>query len=203
MALVTAAEARLNIPGLSGTGEDTNLDTLIARADAALAQWCGYEPATEGGAAAASLEDVTYTRYLKGPGGRELQLPFYPIYSVTTIEDDPTEAFNWSSYLISSGDYTIRKDRGVVLLKQTAANAAWSESDSDVIRAVWVGGWTTIPADMKQACIQLVTYWMNQRGTLGKQSINAAGVSVTPRDEQLPATVRQLMSPYRLLRAWA
>jgi hypothetical protein len=204
VALVTAAEVRLNLPGLGTSAtEDTILDTLIARADAVLANWCGYDAATEGGAGAPTLEDVTFTRYLKGPGGRALQLPFYPIVSVTTIEDDTTETFNGSTYLVSSSDYSLRKDEGIVLLKQTATRGTWSESESEVLKVVWVAGWATVPYAMKQACIQLVIYWYNQRGTLGKSSVNAGGFSVSPRDETIPTSVKELMAPYRLLRAWA
>ena len=67
---------------------------------------------------------------------------------------------------------------------------------------MWVAGWVTIPADMKQAVIQLVTYWYNQRGTLGKQSVSGQGFAYTPKDETIPLPVQQMMSPYRLLRGW-
>jgi hypothetical protein len=210
LALVTAAEVGPYLPGVAAGNADLGVgaivELLIARADATLAQWCGYEPATEGGAGVPTLEDTTYTKFLPGSGSRTLQLPFYPIVSVTTIEDDTTEAFDGSSYLIAGTEFDIRKDKGLLVLKQTAAHGIWyspTTEGMENIKAVWVAGWAAVPADMKQAVIQLVTYWYNQKGTLGKQTVTGQGFALTPRDETIPLPVRQLMAPYRLLRAWA
>lgn len=200
MALITASEAKLLVPALSGTGSDTDLDTLIARADSVMAAWCGYPSRSTG--LDPTLEDQTYTLRLSGPGGRDLYLPVGPIISVTSIEDDPNEAFDGSSYLVASGDYEVMlpssTDGERIRLKTSATHGAWSNTDAPVIKAVVVAGWATIPGGLKQATAMLVRHWWDLRQTQGRQVQTQQGSTVTNREEEIPAAVRQMLAPYRL-----
>ena len=209
MALISAAEARVYLPGLSGTGADTQLATLITRADQAMAAWCGFEAATAGGAP--TLEDVTFTEFYPGPGGRLLQLRHWPIVSITSIEDDPTEAFDGSTYLVASTDYdgplTVqRKNRGQVWLETTATHGAWSntkESGTEPVKAVYVAGWATVPEVLKQAAVLQVVHWWHQRAFVGRESVTVQGAgTVQPGpDGGLLPEVKQLLRPFRVLGA--
>jgi hypothetical protein len=63
MALATAAQVRALAPGLS-TADDTTIDALLARIDAAFARFCGH-PTPDSGAP--TREAATYTTF---PGRR-------------------------------------------------------------------------------------------------------------------------------------
>lgn len=194
MAVITQAEARLALPGLSA--DDSNVATLISRADAILAAWCGFPTPTE--ATRPTFDTTSYTRYLPGPGGRELHLPVWPIVSITSIEDDTTEAFDGSTYLVSSNDYSARRG-GVVLLKPTATHGAWSLSDEPVIKAVWTAGWTaaSAPEPVKQAMVEYVGLLWATRATLGVNNLGSA----SPRLPEIPFHCMEQLGPYRLLGA--
>ena len=69
MAIMTAAEARLYIRGITGTGEDANLNALIARADALFAGYIGLPSPTVGGNP--TLEDVR-TRFTSTDRARSI-----------------------------------------------------------------------------------------------------------------------------------
>lgn len=207
MALVTAAQVRAAaVPELAGTSEDTFLDSLIARADAALASWCGYPQCSTG---RRTLESATYTLYLRGLSERPriLPLPFTAsrVTSVTSIYDDP--ALDWESdTLVSSSDYTVRATEGDVLLKSTASTlSAWTHSPPGSVKVTLVAGWTAAaganPAELEvvQAIILLVQHWLRLRSEGGHSSVSVQGVSVSVRDEDIPVSVAQLMQPYRLI----
>lgn len=199
MAVITQGEARLAIPGL--TVDDSGVSTLISRADAILAQWCGYPPPTE--TTRPTFDTSTYTRYLPGPGGRDLQLPVWPIQTVTSIEDDTTEAFDGSTYLVSSSDYATRPG-GIVRLKTTATHGAWSESDNEVIKAVWTAGFTaaSAPEQIKQAVVEYVAILWATRMTLGLSQAGGGGQSVSPKEPSIPFHIQQKLAPHRLIGAW-
>lgn len=199
MALITATEAKNWLPGLTGSGSDTLIETLIAAVDAAFARWCGYPPASAG--AAPTLEDVTYTRYLTGTGGRWLVLDVWPALSITSIEDDPTLTWDGSTYLVASTDYTLLEGRKV-LLKETSAHGLWSSSDA-ALKVVSVAGYSTIPGDLKVLVEMAVRNWWDSRTTQGKASIVQGGTNTSLRDEEfLTAAVRRGLGPYRLPRAF-
>lgn len=191
--MITAAEARVYIPALTSTAQDTELNTLISRADGVLAAWCGFPPASAG--AAPTLEDTTYTLYLDGPGGNTLQVPIWPIVSVTTIHDDPLLAYG-SEDLVASGDYTLYGDVGLIVLDHDAVHGWWSTSKR-AIKLVAVCGYVTIPEPMKQAAAMLVGHWYRLKTGLGQTSISQGGVNATRVEATLPDVVKELISPYR------
>ncbi len=190
MALITAAEARVFIPSLTGTTDDTELDTLIVRADALMAAWCGWGIAD--GASASSFEDATYTEYHDGPTENgSLALRVRPVVSVTTIHDDS----DWSySTLVGSSDYTTDLRAGRVWLNPTATHS-WSSAHR-AIRVVYVAGFATIPEEIKQATCLLVAHWWRLRSTQGRQSISKGTGSESVRAETLPRSVRELLTQH-------
>lgn len=198
MAVITQAEARVYLPGISA--DDSTVATLITRADAILAGWCGYPAASEGGLP--TFEDVTYTHYLPASGGRSLYLPVWPVVSVTTIEDDPTEVFDGSSYLVASGDYSIRP-RGEILLDQSSTHGAWSDSGPDrYIKAVYVAGFASPPEDLKGLVAEYVAVLWAIRQGAGKQTVNTAqgGTAEVPSGE-IPVSIRQRLRRFELTSA--
>lgn len=188
MALITAAEARALIPGLTDSSEDTFLDTLIARCGVAFARFCGYPGASP------SMEQVTYTRY-SGDGivhvvdGRELQLGVYPVITLTTIHDDTDEEYDAAS-LIASSDYVQRGEYSErVLLKRTASHS-WSRGDW-AVRAIWDAGYATVPDDLKQLCAMGVKNWYDLQERQGAKSLKAGDLAISMTDEMfLPDIVK-------------
>lgn len=209
MALITQEDARLAIPGL--TAPDERVSTLIERAESILADWCGYPSATPG--ASPTFERTTYTRYLHGPGGRVLQLPVWPVVAVTSIEDDSSEEFDGSSYLVASADYDFERpgEAGQVRLKQDSSHGSWSGSSSGAtvkpIKAVWEAGYTDeaagggvdVPAGLRQAVIEMVAILWTSKDTVGSGGISTAdGGAVTTRDPEVPEFIRVKLRPYYL-----
>jgi hypothetical protein len=195
MAVITQAEARVYLPGLSA--DDSTVATLITRADSVLSAWCGYLPASEGGIT--TFEDVAYTLYLTGQGGRDLQIPVWPIMSVTSIQDDSTEAFDGTTYLVASGDYSIRP-RGVVRLDADSTHGYWSEGDS-WIKAVVVAGFTTPPEDLKGLVAEYVAVlWSLRAGAHTRTVQTPQGNSEMPTGE-IPLSIRQRLRRYELTAA--
>lgn len=200
MALMTAAQLREVIPELTGTAEDADLTTLIARVDAAFARYCGYPPATA--TASPTLESAAYTFYLTGMGGRDLVLPIRPVATLTSIEDDTERDFDGSSYLVASSDYNLRWDpnRGhVVVLKSTATHGYWSTSPG-AIKVVATCGYSTAPGDVLEAARIAARQWWDRRKSRGRVSMSTPqGGSQQLADENiLTDEVKLLLGSFRL-----
>lgn len=202
MAILTATQVKNWLQGVdaSSSTDDTLIGEVIAAVDAAFGHYCGYPPAATG--ANPTMEDTTYTLYLSGPGGSELRLPVAPVVSITSIEDDPLEAFDGSSELVSSSDYVSRgsdADIGIVRLLPSSAHGAWSSNNARTIKAVVVAGYETVPAAVTQAARLWVQHvYAGVRTTQGAENASGPNGSTTFRPETMPDSVRQLMKPYRL-----
>lgn len=203
MALMTASALRDAIPELTGTAEDTKLDTLIARADGACARFLGIPPASATGTP--TMESTSYTFYLTGNGGRELWLPLRTFTAITSIYDDPNRDYTDSTYLVSSADYALRWDpqRGQhVYLLSTATHGAWSDTDR-AIRVVGTAGYSSgaAPGHILEAVRIGLRNWWEERKRAGKLSTSGqASVSYMEGEDRwfLCPEVKAILGPERL-----
>lgn len=187
--------------GQSSGFADVEIARELARADAVLALRCGFGRDDAATPAPPTFASQSYTFLLNGDAivsddGRTLQLPVWPVTSVTSIQDDPTEAFNGTSYLVASTDYTLaRPARGQVLLKQTATHGVWYDTDQRTKKVVFIAGWTdaTMPEDIKRAITLQVATWFNARTMAGVQ-----GASLGSHASASPTTTAQDVSPEAL-----
>ena len=202
MTLPTAAVVRTHgIPQLgASTLEDTNITTLIARADAVLAEWCGFPAASS--SAAPTLEATTYTHYYDGPSPFDatmLTLSVRPVTSVTSIHDDTDR--NWTydaADLVDSGDYTLDEIEGRIYLHNDSNHGTW-RTGRRTIKAIYVAGYDTgSDGRITQGITALVAHWWSQRPNAGMDTLTVGDVTVTPEDRQIPPHVREIMWPIRL-----
>lgn len=198
MALITAAQVREHYPAIVGTGEDTLLDTLISRADALLAGYCGF-PAYDGGNVK-TLEDQTYTLYIDAPrfdDPRCLDLRIRPVVSVTSACVDSSWDYASSDDVVA-GDMVLDSRRGTLWLRSDASSS-WADAPR-ANKIVVVAGFPTTPPDIVAAAAMLVRHLLDLRGTAGRTSITAQGSSQTRIDanDLIPASVQAAMAPYVL-----
>lgn len=159
MALITAAEARQEIPELTGTSEDTLLESLILQAGGMIARFCSYPPASAG--AEPTMESASYTRYYDGPGGRILTLDVRPVTAVASIYDDIDLTWGADTLIASSNYAILDGTTGRVLLTATSGE---SFSGAEMaIKATFTAGYTTVPDSLKRAARELVkSLWTNR-----------------------------------------
>lgn len=198
MALITTTEAKQQIPGLSGSGDDALLTELISVAGAMIASYLGYPSATAG--AQPTAEATSYTRYMDGPGGIELRLDLLPVNSITSIYDSPSRAYA-AADLVASGDYTLEEGaNGLVLLDWDATHGTWS-TGKRAIKVAYSGGYSTVPDWLQHAARIVVRHLWDLRELQGKSS-QAKGQSNVPlRDATaIPIEARRILDPHRLPR---
>ena len=95
------------------------------------------------------LKSRTLTEYYDGDGGTKLYLDQRPINSITSIHSDPTRAWAADS-LIASTAYQVYGDEGYVVFTDTSVDVGHR-----VIRVIYVAGYSTVPYDLREACIEL------------------------------------------------
>lgn len=196
MPLITAAQAKAYIPGISGTGLDTTLEALIEAADQALAAWCRFPLPSSGGER--TLTSASYVLYLDGPGGQELWLPMAPVSAVASIYDDPDCAYG-STTLVDSGDYTLFADEGLVRLDYDAVHGTWSKTGR-ALKVSCTAGYSSTPDWVRHACAMLVAHWWRREiPEIGAKPDELANVSDRVRMMPLPPSVRSAIAPARRL----
>lgn len=196
MASITAAEARLYLPELTGTARDTALDTLIARAEDVLARYCGFYDESDPDA------DLTFaatsrTVYLDGTGKRYITLPFGPLQSVTSVYDDVEREYN-ADDLVAASDYEVfHRDGPELWLKLDSVHGLWQVGTRNV-KLTGSIGYSTVPAAIKGCIARLAAhYYRLASPRAGAQSMSGGGQTQAFRDETIPPAILHDLARFR------
>lgn len=124
----------------------------------------------------------SYTTICDGIGGNTMVLPNYPITEVQVVKVDgltiPSTSYIFDWHRLILRGYTFTRDKANVEIHYTA-------------------GYTTIPADLEEACIELVGYKYRERNRIGEASKAMAGETTSYNIRDLPETVRTILNQYK------
>lgn len=138
------------------------------------------------------FDSATYTEYYDGGGRNMLVLKHYPITSITSIYDDSD--WGWGAdYLVASGTYRIKDDR-IVMYKTGYTFYDYNQN----IKITYVAGYSTVPADLKHACITetIRSYIHRKHVDEVSKSLADGSISYTSK-EFLPMTLAVLDKYFR------
>jgi len=128
---------------------------------------------------------ASYTAYLDGKGGELLALKNYPVTAVSTVEIDGAVIPSAVGLPTAMGyDFT---DYSIVLRGYRFTRGAKN------IKVAYTAGFASVPGEIEQACIDLVSYWYRGRGWIGEQSKILGTQNVTYQVKDMPAQVKSVL----------
>ena len=173
------------------TGADTTRDaqvtTLIDSISARFETYCDRK-----------FNSASYTEYYNGERGPYMYLDQYPITVITSIYDDTSWVWG-SGTLVSGTNYRIANNQGVVFKYGVSIG-------EQNIKVAYTAGYTTIPYDLENACIEEVADQWKQStkstGTIKSKTLpdgsvqygDGGGSASTP---PFRATTMDLLERYR------
>lgn len=164
--------------GLTTGDHDLLLENLIDRATDLFETYCDRKFAA-----------AAYTEYHDGRGLDKLFPKQWPVNSVTSIHDDSD--WTWGAdTLIDAGDYRIAHD-GYIQMKTSTFS-----DDVQNVKIVYNGGYSTIPEDLAQACIEQAA-WMFKQSPEGSALLGVSAKSFP--DGSVSYTTRDLLSQVTLV----
>jgi hypothetical protein len=132
------------------------------------------------------------TEYYDGDGTDKLVFEQRPINAMSSIYSDAARAFG-STTLVDSDDYELYGDEGYVVF--TATGVA---TGHHVLKATYNAGYSTIPYDLKQACIELATLWYENYKSHHTQLKSVSSDAGTQSYEHnIPPFVKAIIKKYR------
>jgi hypothetical protein len=121
------------------------------------------------------FREATYTNeYLSGDGTPFLYLKNYPITSITSLTLFDRYAAADVQTFTADRDYYLDDETGRIV----AASGCFTEGRKNY-RCTYVGGYSTIPEDLKVLCMNLISYWINKKGNAGIESQTIGKYSAT------------------------
>lgn len=174
---------------LIGNEDDAYLGRLITVADAIVNNAIGRE-----------FEDGDFTDYLDGTGTRRLFLPQGPLNTVTSV--------SWVTYDSDRNETLDQIDDGEFFLRGLTTEKhnreGWLESNGwswtrgqRNIKVVYNAGFATVPEDVQQVAIDIVSWFYNQRKSSGLylRDIGAGTKQFRPPPDMYDF-IRAVLTPY-------
>lgn len=127
--------------------------------------------------------------------GQDLALTNYPILDSDDSETDPVISHVYDSRgnsdVIDEDTYRYNKKIGNVF-----RSSGWPEG-SDNISVDYTAGYETIPSDLEQACIELVSLTYNRRKSLGIKDESDGAYSISYADAQKSPQTQTVIELYK------
>jgi uncharacterized phiE125 gp8 family phage protein len=135
------------------------------------------------------LLETTYQETIDGDGTTKLFLSEYPIISVDTITiDDDTvyssdSAQDGASYYIYNNPAIIRR------------SVNWPENYQNIV-VTYDAGYSTIPGDLEQACIELVAFKYENKDYIGLKSQDFGSENIVFNKKDIPEEILSVINGY-------
>ena len=135
-----------------------------------------------------TIPDMPYTDTLDGQGGARLSLGNYPVLAVSSVVVDG-QTIPASTGLTVPGwflandavvlrTYRFTRDLGNVVISYTA-------------------GFTTVPPDLEQACLELAAMRWKERERIGHSAITMGGQQTNFITSDMPASVKTILNQWK------
>lgn len=169
-------KAWLSIPATQ-TADDAVLARLITAASGYIETWLGR-----------TIGIASYTEIRDGTGGQRLAFRHTPAQAVQSVIVDgiaisPSTGSPQPGYLF---------DERIV----TLVGHRFTRGESNAVLA-YTAGFTAIPPELEQACIELAGLRYRERDHIGQTSKGLGGESVSFSDKDMSDDIRTILTAYR------
>ncbi len=176
MPVLTTLAALKAYLGVTHDNDNDLLETLIGSESVFIESWLGRKYGTSG-----------YTDIFSGNGGSEHLFWNYPVTAVTnlTIDGktvDEAETIQDTGYMVY--------DSRLLLFGHVFS---WGKNNC---RADYNAG-EDVPADVRQACIELAAIRYKNRDRIGLKSKGLAGETITYDRRAIPDEIKAMLQPHR------
>jgi hypothetical protein len=161
----------------SGNQDEALLERLISAASGLIETWCGRTFASQ-----------SYVETRDGTGGRRMAFINGPVTSVSSVmvsgqsippgDAVTTPGYYFSPTMLILNGHVFRRGLGNVTISTIA-------------------GYATIPAEVEQACIELVSFRYRELDRIGLASKGLAGETTAFVIKDMPPSVASLLDLYR------
>jgi hypothetical protein len=182
MALTTLANVKAWLEmDMAVTAQDAVITRLIDSCSVYIESWLSRK-----------IAQAVYTEAYDGKGSNAITLAEYPITALTSVSIDGV-----AQVIVPNTEFNTVGAR--YHERQLVINGKVFSRGRGNVLVTYQAGYATVPADIEQACIELVSLRLKnaRKANLGIQSKTLAGESITFFSGAMPDSTRDMLLEYR------
>jgi hypothetical protein len=133
------------------------------------------------------IVSTSYSKSFDGTGGKVLVMPDYPVTAVSSVTIDgqivPLGSVITPGYYFTPSEIVLNGYR-------------FCAGKQNVV-IVYTAGYSTVPADLEQACIGLIQFRLAERGRVGEASRSMGGQTTSFIQKEMPDWIMGVMNNYK------
>lgn len=196
--LITLDEYKL-YEGVNSTQYDEKFESLITNVSKLVRTYCGTEfDAYAGSPGVTEVFDIQWDTHV-------VQLRNCPIIEILNVFERTAQNSDYEElYRDGTNDkydyYVDTVTDSVIRTQPSGAYKNWKQGTGSV-KIIYTAGYASIPADLKLAVADLITYYhkdeWKERQTIGSATREGAGASAVRNDPGFPDHIRRVLDLYR------
>jgi hypothetical protein len=168
-------------------GDDATLSRLISSVSAWFASYCDR-----------TFEHTHWTYTLSGRGGPSIMLPDHPVTSITSVTVDGVTIPARPS--VTGWGWIQDGSNKITICGATAGWPACFSKGAMNVAIAFQSGYSTIPSDLEQACIECCASWYRRRSRIDEQSKSIQGEVISFSTADCPTAAKSILDLYK--RPW-
>jgi len=129
-----------------------------------------------------------------------VQLTESPVNTIVSVQERSTYGSDYATLTTGAQEYFLDTATDTVLRTTSAGYQNWQKGVA-AVKVVYTAGYSAVPADLKLAVIDLVTYYLKdehkQRQSIAGASLQNQGSSGQPNNVGFPDHIKRVLDLYK------
>tara|TARA_B100000586_G_scaffold11126_1_gene7685 strand:+ start:24 stop:611 length:588 start_codon:yes stop_codon:yes gene_type:complete len=179
--------------GITQPKEDARLNVLIPSVSQLIKTYCGNSFVDYYSSAKTETRTINWDTHI-------VQLTESPVNAVTSVQERTSYSSAYTTLTTGAYEYSLDSDTDSIFRTTSAGYKNWARG-VDAVKVVYTAGYSTVPADLKLAVLDLVTYYLKDehklRQSIAGASLQNPGSSGQTNNVGFPDHIKRVLDLYK------
>ena len=179
--------------GISQPKDDARLNVLIPSVSQLIKTYCGNSFVDFYSSAKTETLNINWNTHI-------VQLTESPVNTITSVQERTSYDGAYTTLTTGAYEYYLNTNTDSIFRTNSGGNQNWPKGVG-AVKIVYTAGWSAVPADLKLAVVDLITYYVKdehkERRTIAGASIQNPGSSSQSNNVAFPDHIKRVLDLYK------
>jgi hypothetical protein len=190
--LITLQEYK-TAEGISQPKDDARLNVLIPSVSQLIKTYCGNSFVDFYSSAKTETLNINWNTHI-------VQLTESPVNTITSVQERTSYDGAYTTLTTGAYEYYLNTNTDSIFRTNSGGNQNWP-TGVGAVKIVYTAGWSAVPADLKLAVLDLITYYLKDehklRQSIAGASLQNPGSSTQTGNVGFPDHIKRILDLYK------